>query len=270
MPGEHQELTQNLPLSERASRYKAEVENVVKEIGEHQLYELKRSCVLSNLEEKIEFVKDVQSICTSRIESEKFLIVGADARAKCFVNVNNLAEFDEAKLRQQLEKYLDPVPTFEALTLTSSDRKDFVLLVFPQQRTRRILATKTVMDDSTGRPKLLIREGDLWTKGNSTGKRLATRQDWDEIYEDIVEREAEKRTRQRTAHLLERATVQEKLRSDYGLVSVPAFGTDEEYKTLIESLCISRDSGRFRALLERMRDDLVEEWRSVGACGPAD
>jgi hypothetical protein len=137
--------------------------------------------------------------------------------------------------------------------------------MFPRQKSRRILATKTIIDDSSGKPKLLIREGDLWTKGTSTGKRLATTEDWDDIHEDIVERESEKRTRHRTAHLLERATAQEKMRSEYGLASLPSFSTDEEHRALIESLCVSKDRGRFLLLLERLRDDLVENWYSIDA-----
>jgi hypothetical protein len=111
----------------------------------------------------------------------------------------------------------------------------------------------------------LIRKGDLWTKGRSTGKRLATVDDWDEIYEDLVEFETERRTRQRTAHFLERATAQEKLRGGYGLPSVPSFSTDEEFRVLIESLCISGDQARFAVLLEGLRDDLIEAWHSIDA-----
>jgi hypothetical protein len=260
-----EQVTNTQSLPDRAARYREVVERVVREVGEHPLCELKRSYALSTLAEKIEFVKDVQSICTSRIDSEKFLVVGADEHARCFVNVQNLSEFDEAKLRQQLSAHLDPVPEFEPFALTSTDGHAFMLFVFPRQKTRIILATKTVIDDSSGKPRLLLREGDLWTKGSSTGRRLATRDDWAEIFEDIVEREAEKRTRQRTAHLLERATAQEKIRNEYGAVSVPSFGTDEEYRALIESLCASKDRGRYGLLLERLRDDLIEEWYSIDA-----
>lgn len=91
----------------------------MREVGEHPLYELKRSCALSDLAGKIEFVKDVQSICTSRIDSEKYLVVGADEESRCFVTVDNVAEFDDAKLRDQLGKYLNPVPVFEVFHLTS-------------------------------------------------------------------------------------------------------------------------------------------------------
>jgi hypothetical protein len=257
-------------LSERTSRYKKEVEKVVRQVGEHPLYELKRSCALKELEDKIEFIKDVQSICTSKIVSERYLIIGADATARCFVEVDNLADFDEARVRQQLEKYLQPVPQFEVFTLESSDSIKFVLFVFPPQRTRRIVAKVSVDHPSEKTQKMLLRKGDLWIKGDSTAKRLAAAEDWDDIFGDAVELETERRTRQRTAHLLDRVAAQEKLRGTQGLPSVPSSCTDEEFRALIESICISQDRPRFLVLLEGLRDDLVEGWHMIDASGPED
>jgi hypothetical protein len=252
-------------LPERATAYKQEVEKVVREVGEHPLYELKRSCSFRTLTEKIEFVKDIQSIATSRIEAEKFLVIGADAATKTFQPVQNLNEFDEAAVRQMLDKYLSPVPDFELFQLTSSDGCPFVLFVVPRQKRRKILARVTVEDSTDSKPKVLIREGDLWTKGSSTGKRLAKPEDWDEIYEDVIEAETERRTRQRTAHALELATAREKVRPSYGPSSVPSFFTDEEFQALMEDLCSAQDRARFSVLLERLRDDLVEGWHEIGA-----
>jgi len=59
-------------LAERAKRYCDETERVVRTIGEHPQFELKRALDLSNLRQRIEFVKDIQSIATSEIASEKF------------------------------------------------------------------------------------------------------------------------------------------------------------------------------------------------------
>jgi hypothetical protein len=165
-------------LHERATGYKEEVEKVVRDVGEHPLYELKRSCSFQTLAEKIEFVKDIQSIATSRIQTEKFLVIGADAATKTFQPVQNLTEFDEAAVRQLLERYLNPVPDFELLQLTSSDGCPYVLFVVPKQKRRRILAKVTVEDSTGSKNKLLLRDGDLWTKGASTGKRLAKPEDW--------------------------------------------------------------------------------------------
>jgi hypothetical protein len=92
----------------------------------------------------------------------------------------------------------------------------------------------------------------------------------DEIYEEVIEIETERRTRQRTAHDIERVTAQEKLRSQHGLLSLPGFGTDEDYRALMESLCISKDRGRFLLMLERLRDDLIEDWHSIDAFGSTD
>src|SRR5580704_17833011 len=106
-------------LAERAREYQEEIEKIVREVGEHPLCEMKRSCSLGNLAEKIEFVKDIQSIATSRIEDEKFLVIGADAANKQFHAVQNLSEFDEAPVRQILDKYLSPIPEFELFQLAS-------------------------------------------------------------------------------------------------------------------------------------------------------
>jgi hypothetical protein len=257
-------------LSERTTRYKKEVDKVVRQVGEHPLYELKRSCALKELEDKIEFIKDVQSICTSKIDSERYLVVGADAKARSFVNVDNLDDFDEARIRQLLEKYLQPVPQFEVFALQSSDDANFVLFVFRRQRSRRIVAKVSVDHPAEKAPKMLIRKGDLWTKGDSTAKRLAAAEDWDDIYGDAIELETERRTRQRTAHLLEGVAAQERLQGRQGLPTVPRSNTDEEFRVLVESICISQDRPRFRILLEGLRDDLVEGWHSIGAFGPED
>lgn len=267
---EEQGLAEPPSLSGRAARYRQEVEKVVQDVGEHPLYELKRACDFDELSEKIEFVKDVQSICTSRIESEKYLVIGADDATHTFVGVENLADFDEVRINQRLEKYLQPTPRFEVFNFKAPNGNDYVLLVFPKQRSRRILARETVEDCSGNVRKLLLRKGDLWTKGDTTGKRLAVSADWDEIFEEHIELETEKRTRQRTAHFLEQATAQEKLGSQYGLTTVPVASSDEEFKLLIEGLCVSDDRRRFGILLERLRDDLVEGWHSIGAFGPED
>lgn len=260
-PDKPDQAASNLP--NRAARYRQEVEKVVREIGEHPLYELKRSCSLKVLKDRVEFVKDIQSIATSRIDIEKLLVIGADAGSKSFVPVQNLNEFDEAALRQLLEKYLNPVPEFELFQLTSSDGYPFVLVVIPKQKHRRILAKVTVEDSADPKPKILIREGDLWTKGSSTGKRLAKPEDWDEIYEETIESEAERRTRQRTAHALDLAIAREKLRPVGGAFTLPSYFTDEEFQALMEDLCSTQNEAKFKVLLERLRDDLIEGWHNI-------
>src|ERR1700723_1810117 len=103
--------SQSSHLAERVERYRKEVERVVREVGEHPQYEMKRSCTLTSLVGKIEFVKDIQSIATSRIEHEKYLVIGADDKTKTFCPVSNTNEFDEARIYQILDKYLSPVPS---------------------------------------------------------------------------------------------------------------------------------------------------------------
>src|ERR1700685_157169 len=250
-------------LSDRAARYKTEIERVVREVGEHPLCELKRSCSLALLKERIEFVKDIQSIATSRIETEKFLVIGADDDSRSFQTVQNVDEFDDAKVRQLLDKYLNPVPEFEMFQLISNEDHVFLLFVIPKQRRRRILARVTVEDNSEGKSKLLLREGDLWTKGFSTGKRLARPEDWDDIYEEAVKLEAEKRARQRTAHSLDLAIAREKVRANSGTSALPSFFKDDEFQALMEELCANYNEAKFNLLLERLRDDLIEAWEHI-------
>ncbi|MGA8776072.1 MAG: hypothetical protein WB536_16890 [Terriglobales bacterium] len=255
----------NPSLPDRAAKYRQEIDRVVREVGEHPLYELKRSCSFSVLKDRIEFVKDFQSIASSRIDTEKFLVIGADDAAHSFYPVQNVSEFDEAAVRQLLERYLVPVPEFEVFHLTSSDGHQFVLFVIPKQKRRRILARVTVDDSSEMRPRVLLREGDLWTKGGSTGKRLAKPEDWDEIYEEVIEAEAEQRTRQRTAHSLDLALARERVRTTASSHSLPSYFTDDEFQALMEELCSNENASKFKLLLERLRDDAVEAWHDIGA-----
>jgi hypothetical protein len=56
----------------------------------------------------------------------------------------------------------------------------------------KICRTQAPSDDT--KPKLLLKEGDLWTKGASAGKRLARAEDWDVVYESVlVQSEMEKK-----------------------------------------------------------------------------
>jgi hypothetical protein len=253
-------------LADRVENYRKEVERVVREVGEHPQYEMKRSCSLSSLAGKIEFVKDIQSIATSHIEieTEQFLVIGADEKTKKFVPVTNLSEFDEASITQILDKYLSHVPIFQVFRLESSDGHPFVLFVLPRQPRRRILAKSTINDPTDLKPKILLREGDLWTKGTSTGKRLATVEDWDSIYDEVIEAEADQRARVRTARDIELAVAREKLRP-YGGSPLPSVFTDDQFQAVMEDICSTKDVSRFKVLLERLRDQTVEGWHGIGA-----
>ncbi len=252
-------------LSARAEHYRQETEKVVLSVGEHPQYELKRSFDLSNLNQKLELVKDIQAIATSNIETEKYLVIGADETSHTLREVTNLHEFDDAKIYQQLDKYLSPVPSYELFRLKSSEGIPFVLFVFGKQPTRRILAKITVNHPADLKPTVLLREGDLWTKGDSTGRRLARGEDWDAIYDEKVEREAEARTRTRTDHFIQQVIAQERIKAvSGGSFVIPAYLSDEEYKTIVEDIAGRNDETRLSILLERLRDDLIEGWHKVG------
>jgi hypothetical protein len=163
-----------------------------------------------------------------------------------------------------LAKYLDPIPEFELFHLSTSKGETFVLFVFPRQSTRRILVRATVHDQQKHEPKILLREGDLWTKGSSTGKRLATKEDWDEIYQERVETEVEDRARKRTEHALQLAMAGERIRAGTGSLAVPIQIDDPDFQLLMEDIYARQDKSRLGVLLERFRDDLVESWHEIG------
>lgn len=192
--------------------------------------------------------------------------MGADEANRQFVSVPNPTDFDDARLRQLFEKYLYPTPQFELFSLQSSDGHAFVLLVFGRQKTRRILAKATVYSTDV-KPKLLIREGDLWTKGDSTGKRLAKPEDWDGIFQDYIEREVETQTRKRVDHIVQNVRADERLRdlSGRSLSALPAYLSDDEFTTVVEGICADGDRSRLDILLERFRDELIEGWHSCVA-----
>lgn len=254
-------------LAARARQYGIDVEQVVRGVGEHPQYELKRAYDLSSLQQRMELVKDIQSIATSRIDTEKFLVIGADEQTRKFVPVTNPQDFDDAKLRQQLARYLSPVPKFEVFRLRTSDDVPFILFVIGRQPTRRILAKATVNHPSEQQPKVLLREGDLWTKGDdSTGKYLARPTDWDAIYEEAIEREAESRTRNRTDHVVQQVIAQERIRAVSGRpFALPAYLSDEEFKAVVEEICAENNANRLGIILERLRDELIEGWHKFRA-----
>ena len=137
--------TSTVSLAERAKRYCDETERVVRTIGEHPQFELKRALDLSNLRQRIEFVKDLQSIATSEIASEKFLVIGADESTRQFVPVTNLQDFDEAKVRQQLERFRHLSPDSNYSVLEHPKMSRLSCLVVGKQPTRRISREQRLM-----------------------------------------------------------------------------------------------------------------------------
>ncbi len=92
---------------------------------------------------------------------------------------------------------------------------------------------------------------------------MAKPEDWDDIYDEVVEARVEHQTRQRTAHVLEAAIARERVQPN-SRPTLPSAFNDIEFKALMEELCAARDTARFNLLLERLRDDLVEGWYQVG------
>src|SRR5208282_409366 len=63
------------------------------------------------------------------------------------------------------------------------------------------------------------------------------------------------------------AVAREKLRPIVGESSLPSYFTDDEFQALLEDLCSTQEISKLKVLLERLRDDLVEGWHSIGAYG---
>jgi hypothetical protein len=243
---------QTRDLTVRVAQYAQLIEKVVLEVGEHPDFEMKRECSISTAGAKIEFVKDIQSIATSRIETEKFLIIGADDQLRQFQSVSNVSDFDQAKLHDILAAYLEPVPIFEVFDREAPDGSAYVFLVIPRQPTRLIFAKASVGTQ--------LRQGDLWTKGTGTSKRLGNHSDFAEIMDELVEARVDERVRARVDHAVELALVRQNVANEIGLRLLPPSFDDNNFKPLMESLCAARDEERFGLAIERLRDDVVESW----------
>src|ERR1039458_9821218 len=119
-------------LSARLEAYRVEIQNLVKNGVEHPRFEFKRewSIQRENLEDRLDFIKLMQSIANAELAAERCIIIGADPKEKSFYPVTNTAEFDAAAVSDILGKYLDPVPRFEVFNgLLTDDGKLFVLII---------------------------------------------------------------------------------------------------------------------------------------------
>lgn len=256
-------------LSTRIERYRVEVQRLVSSGAEHPQYEFKRCISLAreSLADRLDFIKLVQGLANSEIAEERFVIIGADQREKRFHAVDDVAQFDSAKISQLFSKYLDPLPTFEIFNaLQTDDGVQFVLLVLGAVQPRPIVVkTEGQVSEIS---KAHIRPGEVWVKSN-TGLRLATRGDLDAMYSHRIEEEAESRARKRFRHLREEfdtemqwaVTPRKAVRSDL------IFGPRQEFKRFVEELIAEQDTTCYKMLLETGRELLLEDWNRIDAFG---
>jgi hypothetical protein len=246
-------------LSERIENHRREIQFLVKQGGEQPQYEFKRKVLLSreHLDERLDFVKLIQSVANAEIAKERCIVIGADPKEKTFHPVANTSDFDAANLSKILSTYLEPLPRFEVFTLTTDTNNTFVLISLDANQPRPIVVAKA---GQTEKGKTRLELGDVWIKRNTDTVR-ANRADLDLMYKVRTEEEAEDRARKRLKHLLERASPQQ---PQVSTTVVPTFalliGPKHELRIFTEELIAANDLGRFQMLLEVGRETLVEGW----------
>jgi|ERR1041384_191716 hypothetical protein len=252
-PEPEQQSSEGLALA-RAVRIRNYVEQLVAAVGEHPECELKKSWLRNTPFLRAEMIKDVQATSNSAIDpdKEKFIAIGVDEQTRTITGCNP-ADYDEAGIRQLLEQYLDPVPEYEVLSLQSSTGVDFVVMRFPFQPKRPIVAKSQIRDD---RNRVLLDAGQIWIKPGGpntagTGKRLVnSRQELIELInvEPRVKREVESRLEQ----LLPEIRLEERTRlqaREAAIVPVLT-ATDEEFESYVEQLLAAERLSHLRVVLE--------------------
>lgn len=265
MSSSDQQPSEGLALA-RAVRIRNYIEQLVAAVGEHPECELKTSWLRNTPFLRAEMIKDVQATANSAIDTdkEKFIAIGVDEQTRTITGCNP-ADYEEAGIRQLLEQYLDPVPEYEVLSLQSRAGVDFVVVRFPFQPNRPIVAKSQIKDEKN---RILLEVGQIWIKPGGantagTGKRLVnSRQELIELIniEPRVKREVEARLEQ----LLPEIRLEERTRLQTREATiVPVLtATDEEFESYIEQLLAGERLNHLRVALEKLRDHVVLCWQS--------
>jgi hypothetical protein len=240
-----------------------EIQQLVSGGNETASFELTRVCSLASVDKKsqTDFAKTVQGLANAYPPSERVYVIGADQKEKRFFSIEKPQEFDQANVRQILEKYLEPLPLFDAFVLETDDGAKFAAIVVSAEQPRPIVIKTPAGDDKT---QFLI-VGDIWIK-KQTGLVRANRDDLEEIYETRIEAEAERRAEKRFAD------TRNGLEASFRLQFTPerkipssdlVFGPAAEFKAYIELLLANQDGLRFHMLLTTIRDLLIDGWHSI-------
>ena len=252
---------------DRARRILVYVEEMIALVSEHPECELKREWRRDTPYHKAEFVKDFQSIANSTIpvDREKYLVVGADEATKTIVGCSH-ADYDEAGIRQLLETYLDPVPEFEVLRMTSSGGMDFVIVRIPHQPHRPFVARAAIRDNN----RTYMEEGEIWVKpgGENTGstgkRRVRTRAEVLGLID--IEPRVQQAVAARLEQLVPQIRLEERTRlqgSTFSSISALT-ATDEEFESYVEQLLSENRETQFNILIEKLRDRAVAVWEFQG------
>jgi hypothetical protein len=248
----------------------AKIENLRREIQQLVIggiespgFELTRICSLATGHRKsqTDFAKTIQGMANAYPPEERVYVIGADQREKKFFPIENAKELDPANIRQILQKYLEPVPNFDAWELKTDDGITFVAIVVGAEQPRPILVKVQFGDDKNQ----FLHIGDIWIKKN-TGLTKANRGDLEKIYETRIEVEAERRAERRFADT--RNGLEASFRLQFSPErKIPSsdlvFGPATEYKAYIELLLANQDGLRFHMLLTSIRDLLIDKWHSI-------
>jgi hypothetical protein len=122
--------------------YRRLADGLVQRGTEDDSCELKRARSISKSDpaERLEFVKRVQATANSHFKGERFIVIGADQQNKCFCDVANAEDFDNADLAKTLAKYMAPVPRLVSYNnMVASSGQRFVLIVFEEVQPRPIM-----------------------------------------------------------------------------------------------------------------------------------
>lgn len=246
-------------LSQRFDDYSATVEGIVLRGIEHPSCELKRAVAISkngDLTDRLEFIKLLQGLANSHSNSECFIVIGADQNEGKFIDVDNINDFDPARLSPMFSKFLSPEPRYEIFRLKASTGEQYILFVLNRVQPRPIMA---LVDGKTD-TKVHFRPGDIWIKHN-TGLKNARKEDLDLMYEPIIENEAAKRAR----------IVVEHLKQELGSTNLaPAInpipveelllGSRAALQRFIEARLATNEVISFNMLLEMARHTIVDKW----------
>jgi len=252
--------------SERVQKYRKEIQSLIKQGGEQPQFEFKRTASLKrdNLSDRFTFIKLLQGLANAEIPDERCVVIGADPKEKQFFPVINAEEFDAANISQVLAAYLDPLPNFNVLHLTTDDDEPFVLIVLEANQPRPILITKEGHTED-GKERLQI--GEVWIKKN-TGLVRASRADIDRMYKTTIEQEAEDRARKRLQHLLE---ISPRQRATPAASQAPNFtllvGPKNDLRSFAEELIAAGEQRRLRMLVELAREPLIDGWDKLNVRG---
>ena len=225
-----------IAVSERIEHLRAEVQRLVLQGIEAPEFEFTRSCNLGSADKQsqTDFAKTVQGICNALPAIERVYVIGGDQKEKKFLSLQNERDFDPANIRQILEKYLEPIPIFEAYVLTADDGTKFASVVLSSEQSRPIVTRLDVQ--ATDGVRELLRKGDIWIKKNTRLER-ACRADLEMMTRTQIEVESERRAEKRLGDMRSGIEASVRLQA-FPERRIPSddlvFGPDAEYKAYIE------------------------------------